>query len=381
MYTYILLFIVTVFFSYHSAFNGIIRQRNNNTISYSRISLGAFLIMLIFIGLRNGVGRDYPAYYSDFFYTDLYDFGSSISKYKYEYGFYAIVYISRFLRLGPQMIFIISAIITLFLFFRLFRKYYEYLPCAILIFFIALPYGFIINGLRQGIAIFLFLNAIEYLEKDENIVKDIICYIFWILLASLFHTSAVFLISLVLFKLERVKKMFNSIVLCLIAISGLLFNMFGLGDFVLPTIDTGGGYSYGAMMESEMFVVQSEGLSIGKLLSLIVYLVPLLYYNKIKQIYPSFSIYFIMLSIGSLIFFMFPNNMLTIRVSYYFLFSELYVFPILQKYLINHSKIPINRIIWIFVLFAFLLIQIREFNDFYKLQIWNNASIYGISIK
>lgn len=382
MLVYICFYIITVVLSYLLARDAAQTKARRPNISYKKVVFGSFIVMWLFIGCRYGVGRDYPAYALDYRDTTLWDFGTPISKYKYEYGYYAILLVARFFDMGPQMLFIIASGLTLFLFFRLFRNRIEYLPIAILVFFIALPYTFIINGLRQGIAIMCFLNSLEYLQKNGRIFRDCVCYLLWILIASLFHTSALYLIVLLVLKLDLIQNRFSSVILCALAVSGLLLNIVGLSDLFLPNIEDQGGYSYGAIISSDdRFQMESEGLSLGKLLSLTIYLIPLFFYDQIKKRYSNYHVSFIMLAIGSAVFYMFPNNIFATRVAYYFLFSEVLIYPILFRYLLKDSPSSTHSLVCVVIFLGFVLIQLKEFGGFYQNQIWPNASIFGFPIK
>lgn len=382
MFTYILIYLIIILLTYKTSARvsakGVLEV--NSSHEYYKNIIWPLIIMIIFIGFRYNVGRDFPAYESTYKYVSIDEFGTSYSKYKIEYGFFFLVKLLQALGLGPQSFFFFSSLITIVLFLNLYKETPQFVQTAIIIFFLSLPYNFIINGIRQGIALMCVLNGIKYIAKDENHLKDAFSYAIWILAGAMFHTTALLAFIFYPLKFDIVKNRFNSVILCAIAISGFVLNSLGIFDPFLFDIVDEGGYSYGSMMESDRFVMEANGFSLGRALTLIIYLIPLLFYDKLSKTYPDYKVYFILFSIGCFIFFLFPGNMLATRVAYYFLFSEVMIYPLLFEYKnINNSKIL--RFSWYFILLGFVLIQIREFGDFFDQQIWNDASVIGIKIK
>ena len=99
----------------------------------------------------------------------------------------------------PQLIFLFSAfiqIVFLMLIFRKLKSLQLSLAIGLLLYFILTSIFFSsMNGVRQYIAVCIFIYAfINY--YSENYLK----YLIYILLASLFHSSAIFLSSLILLR-------------------------------------------------------------------------------------------------------------------------------------------------------------------------------------
>lgn len=372
------MFVITVALSAGGAKYGAINKYGVHEIRARWALFFSFLVILLFLGFRYNVGRDYINYSGDYKYIDSSDFGTAFSYYKYEYGYLALLKIARFLNTGPQGIFFFSSFVLLVLYFNLFRRRWSLLPVSIFVFFVGSPYVFFINGIRQAVAVLAFLNAINSFTYGSQLKKTI-GFLAWMALGVLFHTSLLFFLPFIVFQFDRVVNIFNSKLLVIIALSGFILNVLGLSSQLLPDQELLGteGYSYGNAFDSTEFDITESVLSIGNVFRLLLLLLPLILYDKIKKVYPEINIFFISMAIGSAIFFLFSNNMFTQRMSYYFMFAELLVYPVVSKYCRLHR----GKINWWYICSAmFILLYVVSFTLFYDNQIWPNARVLGISI-
>lgn len=147
------------------------------------------LIIFVFLSLRYDFGNDYMHYFEKFKYLKKYDTTDDFYFKGIEYGWYYLNLI--FLPFG---FFTMIAVISAFLCVVLYAFVKKYVPkkyyWAAIFVFLFQPYNLLvlISALRQSITVGLFLYSINYIEK-RNLFK----YFLTISLASLFHTSAVFL--------------------------------------------------------------------------------------------------------------------------------------------------------------------------------------------
>ena len=141
------------------------------------------LFLILFSGLRYGVGVDFYSYYEHF--QDILH-NNSISI---EPGIVLISKVAYFLNLNIQAVFFILSAITIFFF----MKYIEFFTKNYLIsWIIFISYGtyFLgsLNLVKQYVAISIFAFSIKYIY-----MKKPFKYIFFITIASLFHYSAIIL--------------------------------------------------------------------------------------------------------------------------------------------------------------------------------------------
>ena len=161
--------------------------------SYLRINpplIISFLIMGLFIGFREYVGRDFDTYLELYSTVSLDDFGFN-ERFKIEYNYLLLVSLCRWLDFDSSSFFILSSILIVALFYNLYRTKSELLPIGILVFFFCYPYGFAINGIRQCIAIFALLNGAIYLDPDYRCDRRFLRFCIWILFGTLFHSFTI----------------------------------------------------------------------------------------------------------------------------------------------------------------------------------------------
>lgn len=150
-------------------------------------------IPIIIGGLRYGVGTDYFNYikvYESLTSLNLIEF-LSLTNSNIELGFYILAQISHFFTDSPIFLFTISSFLTILFFYLGLKRYELKHPVLVYFLFLLTIYPITFNGVRQGIAASICFFAISFLIKQRALP-----YFLWILAASLFHTSALFLIPL-----------------------------------------------------------------------------------------------------------------------------------------------------------------------------------------
>ncbi len=197
----------------------------------SRIIRGIIPILYaLLIGLRGRhVGVDTHTYY-DHFYT----YGQWGCNF-IEPGF---DWLNRMIYAwggNANIFFLANAFITCFFFYLALNrlKGAKYSIAALCIYL--LSYSFLVNGIRQGIAISIFIYAYQFIEK-----KKILIYCLLILLASRFHASS--LILLPLYFLNYLSLSNKAVILIYMAsFIGIIADV----SSYLPELEIGGrNYSY-----------------------------------------------------------------------------------------------------------------------------------------
>lgn len=143
-------------------------------------------LLVVFSGLRYGIGVDFHSYV-DHFRTIINGYDSSL-----EFG---LVFIGNLVGLvggTPQLVFLISSIITIFLFSSFIKNHsYNYLLSWVVFISFGTFYLASFNLVKQYIAISIFAYSIKFI-KEANFYK----YVATIIAASLFHVSAVLLVPM-----------------------------------------------------------------------------------------------------------------------------------------------------------------------------------------
>lgn len=170
MIPYILYIIVVSLFAYKG-------ERNR----MSRFLL--FIVSVLFMGLRLGVGKDYENY------KDYYDYESYI----FEPGYNYLCLFAHEHHLGVQFIFFIMALLTYMFIYLFLERIKEldirYAPAAIMLYF--LTFSIVCNVMRECLAASVFLYS-YYFIKDRKLLH----YLLLIAFAALFHYSILICVPL-----------------------------------------------------------------------------------------------------------------------------------------------------------------------------------------
>jgi transmembrane protein EpsG len=196
MIIYGVIFPLILFFSLKN-FN-----RDNNF--FRVLSMG---ILITFMGLRYGVGVDY------FSYEDMFLVGNLSSW--VEPGYFYLMKLIHELNGEFYWVTTSVALITIYFFYKGVTNLTPYFVLSIFLFLVSPSgYGFCVNGMRQGISAAIFLFSIKYII-EENFYK----YCGILLIASLFHVSALILIP---FYFIRLLKFRRNLYLIIIIVSIIL---------------------------------------------------------------------------------------------------------------------------------------------------------------
>ena len=163
-----------------------------------KIWLISLISLLLILGTRYYIGGDYFGYMNLYNKMDTKNFFYSFGM--MEFLYYSIILICNKLGLGYYFVNLLVMFIVIF-FFQYYAKEFKN-PFFVLI--IALPILFIpisINFTRQAIAISIFLFSIKYLLK-----RDFRRYLFYVIIASLFHKFAIIYIFFYLIYEKNLKE-------------------------------------------------------------------------------------------------------------------------------------------------------------------------------
>lgn len=182
-------------------YNARITKEKSINLTFSKGAKTFLLLILVvywtlLLGLQDNVGTDYPNYYR---YFDTGDTGLFYRN--KEYGFLIIANFIARCNWDPQVGFIIFSCIESLCFVAfLLQMRIEKIELFLFIYFCC-GTSFINsqNALRQYAAMYVFLLAIHYLIKKASL-KNIIMFVIVVIVASLFHRSAILLLTFYLVK-------------------------------------------------------------------------------------------------------------------------------------------------------------------------------------
>jgi hypothetical protein len=307
-FTFIIYNVVLLFAVFFAA----ISEKTKSTSNHILI-IASFLVVFLFVGLRHNVGNDYEGYVYLF---NLIRYGVES---RLEYGYYLLNTLFSESNNGYKYVMLAASFIT---FFFLFKTLIREKILALGIFFVfAFEFIFlIIDQVRQGIAIAMFLYAIQFIEQRKFYTYALII----ISAGLLFHYSALFMLPVYFFY----RKSIQSWVWCVAIIVSFVFYLKGffqdiLGDLIVLVPFYGARFGEVAKL---LVALERTGTGLAVIFWVIVSLYIALNQNKINRpllvnLYLFGTVFFIV----SLDFHLFS------RVAYYLVYIKVLVLPIYIK--------------------------------------------------
>ena len=264
MKVYIILVIFAVFFTWLQQVGA---MKNGMKLSY-------FLVFL-FLALRHDYGNDYSSYFNG--YLGLQSLQDEDFYFKgNEVGWLYLNYFFKYL-FGDVGFHIMLASMAAFTCFVLYRLTIKYIPPKSYAFAIALlllePNNILVmsSGMRQAIAVAIFLLSFDYLSQRKYLQ-----YLVGIILASLFHTSALVLIALIFLNAVKWRIYLPYLFLIFLGLFFLLNNLSGIFDQINILLES---------QESEYLVYTEQGFEetkygLGFALSIFLYVAVLILNRK-----------------------------------------------------------------------------------------------------
>ena len=204
MLTIVLLLVFIAFFSYFAVSRNTKVAVGSNlkiTVNKNRIPKQIYILMIfvfvIFVGLRaKTVGLDSKSYAGDI--------GSSISELQYsnyEYGYIFLVRLISIFNLHYSVLFLVAAIIAIAPIVFLIKEESDYPVLSIIVYFGTTLFLWSFSALRQSMALGLVACSYFFIKRKKRIR-----FLVFVLLASLFHKTAIFFAPTLIFSFVKVDK-------------------------------------------------------------------------------------------------------------------------------------------------------------------------------
>lgn len=152
----------------------------------------SFILIFLFLAFRYDFGNDYDTYlnlFQQFSCLEDYDFNNPFSLF-YEPGWVILNFL--FQSLGFFSLNIFLALLSCIVYYKFVKNYVHRSLYWLAVFIYVFTPAFLLlqsSAMRQSVGVMIFIFSIDYLVK-----KRFFPYLLLILLASLFHYSAIFLI-------------------------------------------------------------------------------------------------------------------------------------------------------------------------------------------
>ena len=309
----------------------------------------AYFILMFVAATRFDIGADYENYYHIFerIADTLQNFEFSWMDLMYEPATYILTYL--FLWTPDPSIWTIGLYSTLsiYFFYKIF-DYYNVHTLGIAIYIISFAYFQMWDGIRQGLAIALFIYSLRFV-KEEKLGKFLLC----ILCATFTHYSA--LLMIIVYPLRNIQiraQIFGVIVIAfmVIAQTGIFSGLQALIYSIIPYYaDTYGGTMYA-----------TQG---GSTYSSNIYILTMLCFALMLFITPrEYSFEATLIFIGAMVYGFSGGNLNIDRIAWYFSAVQ----TILLALLFRNASLPRHRfiIMSIFILYLIALNRVYIYAEF-----------------
>lgn len=338
MHVYVIGFLLTAVLIYFTNYYRKEAFNHRNSVAYGTYKAKYFIILFITIiplalisGLRYDVGTDYMYTYYPNFYLIL------EGKFHYsEFGFTYLNKIIGFFTDDATWLFVITSFIFIYCLIKGILEYSPNVIVSVLVVFLSLIYFTSLNNVRQLIAVAILFLGFKYLIKN-----DFSHYIIYILLAFLFHVTA--LIGIVFYigiNLKFIRHKFLTYALIGIIITLLFGSLF-------PIIIYKTKYAY--FLNS--YLTNNERTFVNLLYSFTYLVIAYLFlYKSIKKnkMHYALLIFQYLFFIWQLLSFFIPASEVIMRMSQYEIVYQCILIPILIK---TQGSLKKNIAPWLVLLF------------------------------
>lgn len=332
------------------------KASSTGTISLNKINLTqnvkisfyhilALIAISFVVGFRNGVGVDWKGY------KDLFeDISANIPSYKVEFGYYIINKWVAMIGGSAEIMFFIVALISWFFIFKSVPKIL--LPLTLFFLYADEVFFWSMNGVRQFVALSIFLYSIRFI-----INRTLIKYLFFIIIAILFHTSAVLLLPLYFIPFQKlynqkfwfiafiISSFFANSQVLVDGLRKIIFygaNQFGLLSYYLGFFDRG------------QYIAGTLILGLGFIFKFLINLFIIFFSKEVVKQNPQTKIYFVLFFISTIIFNLFYMYQPIGRLNTYFAVLRCIVLALIIYHLSRKRKyqlLAISVIMYYFILF------------------------------
>ncbi len=237
-------------------------------------------ILIFIMGFREyTIGVDGANYIRGYNIANSVSFGEYYTNRVTEPGFYILYRLVYFIFNDYQWLFISTAIITIACFYKAFSYEIDNISLGLAVFiFASTQYFYYFGIMRMGIAVSIVAVAYRYIIQNEK--KK---YIWMILLATMFHYSALFALAAMFIKPNQITNRFKNSTLIKIMIL-IPLGFYGVRFLIYPLIDASRYQGY----------IDSTGsISLGFLTSSLPFLILFsFFYNKLVAKNKSYQFYF-----------------------------------------------------------------------------------------
>ncbi len=260
-----------------------IYQRHEDEELCRKLTIWGIAIYFVFFAFRGFINTDWITYYDEFdkcSWDLLFNYELGKSR---EPGFLIFMLLCKTIFPSYHFLVFMSTLINTILLVLFFKRYTDNILLGLVIFLVF--EGFMINAnlMRNSISIFIFLNAIQYIESRKPIQYFSLC-----ILALTFHFSAIIYFPLYFFVHRKLNKW---IYLSIFIICIIIF-VFHIPIFMSLIKFSGiGGVFIETKIDAYSEISTARGFGMGFIERLVTGLLVFCYYGKLREIRPENKIF------------------------------------------------------------------------------------------
>lgn len=322
-------------------------------------ALIGWVVIILFSGLRYGIGTDYFSYEAIFYSIDS---GGSYNE-SLEPGFKFLGSLFSNTKNGFYcFIFLLSTITNVFFLFAIYKeseKISENLKAlSLILFFLTSTYFWPFNGVRQGIACSFIVFSLRYIFR-----RDFIRFCLCVVIAALFHKSAIVVVFIYFLYGVRLSSFFY---LCAV-LASIIIHQTGvvslIGQMLLPYL----GEKYARYIYNPL---NFGGSGLGVYVYVIIFFVLWWCGAYVKKniihkndVHKQIDYYLCLFTIGLILRVFALDNLIFVRFAYYFTIFDMLFIPYLISQFIRLSNRIALSLFFIFIYFILFINSIMNSND------------------
>lgn len=318
-----------------------IKMSNNERLRYI-----PFFILSLYSGFRFQVGIDTVTY------EKIFDYIINLPNYSYniEWGYKILVIFVDKLGGTQQLVFLIFAFITNYLIYKyIINQSPNYYLSTIIYMCFGPLYLSSMNGMRQALAISVFVFSIKYITEKKPL-KYIINLSFF----SLFHSSLLLMIPFYWI----LKSKFNYLILFLTLPFVIVLFRIGIVDTLIQAIGYGNLLDFGLITLNAQYV----------LFLIMAMVITLIFYNlRVNSDYLRINLSLTYFSMYTILVGLFVNSAMNIiftRFNLYFLFSNIVLIPFVIERFKEKNVIKLVLIIVLIIMYFNTIINSKTMLPF-----------------
>ncbi len=256
-------------------------EKTENEEKRQHITLFSITLFFLFFAFRGYIYSDWVIYSESFKYVEWEDiFSITNTKTKaviHEPGFTALMWLCSLVTREYAFLVIIITTIDTFLFVRFLRRWnVKNIAFAFMLFITFGGIGLMFNALRNQLAIFIFLNALEYIYEKKALRYFSLCF-----LALCFHASSIIFFPLYFFLGRKINKW----VFLSLFIGFFLFyiSQISILQIIISATGMGGALGEKATLYTETYATARALSPTGTLEKMGLTLLVFLYYGKMTE--------------------------------------------------------------------------------------------------